>query len=91
MYCQYCGKIIDDDYCDCDDEWEDDYDVDDKQLKIMIAKITTEIEYKQVMELIETYLQKATEHGGFHTLKKEEADELQRLSLLAEDYEDNHH
>lgn len=29
MYCPYCGKLRDDDYCDCDDEWEDDYDEDD--------------------------------------------------------------
>ncbi len=55
----------------------------------MITKIRTEVQYKQVMELIETYLQKATEQGGFHTLKKKDADELQSLSLLAEDYEDN--
>ncbi len=51
-------------------------------------KIRTEVQYKQAMELIETYLQKATEQGGFHTLKKKDADELQSLSLLAEDYED---
>lgn len=55
----------------------------------MITKIRTEKQYKQVMELIEGFLQKATEQGGFHTLKKKDADELAHLSLLAEDYEDN--
>jgi hypothetical protein len=24
MFCQYCGKLIKDDYCDCDNDWEDD-------------------------------------------------------------------
>lgn len=55
----------------------------------MITKIRTEKQYKQVMELIETFLQKATEQGGFHTLKKKDADELARLSSLSEEYEDN--
>ncbi len=54
-----------------------------------MIKIRTEIQYKQVMKLIETYLQKATEQGGFHTLKNKDADELHTLGLLAEDYEDN--
>ena len=55
----------------------------------MITKIRTDSQYKQVMALIESYLKKATTQGGFHTLKKKEADELQSLSLLAEAYEDN--
>jgi HTH-type transcriptional regulator/antitoxin HigA len=55
----------------------------------MINKIRSEVQYKQVMELIEKYLQKATAQGGFHTLKKKEADELHSLSVLAEEYEDN--
>lgn len=55
----------------------------------MITKIRTEKQYNQVMELIETFLKKATEQGGFHTLKKKDADELARISLLAEDYENN--
>ncbi len=55
----------------------------------MINRIRTDRQYNQVMELIETFLKKATEQGGFHTLNKKDADELQRLSLLAEEYEDN--
>lgn len=55
----------------------------------MIDKIRTERQYKQIMELIENYLQKATEKGGFHNLNKKDADELQRLTLMAADYEDN--
>lgn len=55
----------------------------------MIDKIRNDKQYKQVMLLIERYIQKATEGGGFHTLDAVEADELERLSLLAEKYEDN--
>lgn len=30
IFCPYCGKQINGDYCDCDDDWEDDdYDEDD--------------------------------------------------------------
>jgi antitoxin component HigA of HigAB toxin-antitoxin module len=54
----------------------------------MIDKIRTDIQYKQVMALIETFLQRATEQGGFHTLKKKDSDELHRLSILAQAYED---
>jgi HTH-type transcriptional regulator/antitoxin HigA len=55
----------------------------------MIDKIRTDIQYKQVMALIETFLGKATQQGGFHTLRKKDADELQRLSILAQAYEDD--
>lgn len=55
----------------------------------MTYKINTEAEYKQVMEKIETYLQKATKNGGFHTLAPEERDNLQHLSRMAEAWEDN--
>lgn len=55
----------------------------------MITKIRTDIQYKQVMTLIEALLKKATEQGSFHTFKKKDSDELKHLSLLAEDYEDN--
>lgn len=55
----------------------------------MIYKITSEEEYKQVMETIEMYLLKATRTGGFHGLDKEERDSLQTLSKLAESWEDD--
>ena len=55
----------------------------------MISKIRNEAQYNQVMALIESFIQKATKGGGFHTLSKKEADELNSLSLLAEHYEDN--
>lgn len=40
------------------------------------------------MELIELFIEKATQEGGFHKLKKKEADELEHLTRLAEKYED---
>jgi hypothetical protein len=46
----------------------------------MTYKINSEEDYRQVMEKIETYLQKATKSGGFHTLASEERDNLQHLS-----------
>jgi HTH-type transcriptional regulator/antitoxin HigA len=55
----------------------------------MIDKIRNEIQYNQVMKLIEKYIQQATDGGGFHSLGKKETDELEKLSLLAEYYEDN--
>lgn len=54
----------------------------------MIGKIRNEKQYNQVMTLIEGYLQKATDGGGFKALNRKEADELEKLSLLAERYED---
>lgn len=54
----------------------------------MISKIRNEKQYQQVMELIEGYLQRATDGGGFQALSQREADELEKLSLLAERYED---
>lgn len=47
-----------------------------------------ETEYRQLMVHIETFLQKATTGGGFDSLTPEEGDELARLSVLAETYED---
>ncbi|WP_244821704.1 helix-turn-helix domain-containing protein [Dyadobacter pollutisoli] len=41
------------------------------------------------MKLIENYIQQATDGGGFHSLGEKETDELEKLSLLAEYYEDN--
>lgn len=55
----------------------------------MSYKINSEVEYRQVMDKVETYLQKATRGGGFQSLPSGEQDELQRLSLLAEAWEDN--
>ncbi|WAC39227.1 helix-turn-helix domain-containing protein [Pedobacter sp. SL55] len=55
----------------------------------MITKIRTEAQYGEVMKLIEKYLAKATKAGGFSELNKTEREDLQKLSLLAEDYEDN--
>jgi HTH-type transcriptional regulator/antitoxin HigA len=54
----------------------------------MIYKIKSEDDYRQVMERIETYLQKATRQGGFHSLLPEERDSLRDLSQLAESWED---
>jgi len=55
----------------------------------MIDKIRNEAQYQQIMGLIEKYIEKAAEQGGFHALQKAETKELERLSLLAEQYEDN--
>jgi HTH-type transcriptional regulator/antitoxin HigA len=55
----------------------------------MTYKINSEEEYRQVMEKIESYLQKATKSSGFHTLAPEERDNLQHLSRMAEAWEDN--
>jgi HTH-type transcriptional regulator/antitoxin HigA len=55
----------------------------------MIDKIRNEIQYGQVMKLIEGYIQKATDGGGFHSLNETESLELKKLTTLAEYYEDN--
>ena len=55
----------------------------------MISKIRTEAQYDQIMHLIETFLKKATDGGGFHSLSEAESNELEKLSLLAAHYEDN--
>jgi len=55
----------------------------------MIDKIRNEAQYEQVMALIEKFIAKATENGGFNALSAIEAEELSQLSLLAEQYEDN--
>ncbi|SMC75663.1 helix-turn-helix domain-containing protein [Pedobacter africanus] len=54
----------------------------------MISKIRTEAQYHQIMQLIETFIKKATDNGGFHTLTEAESNELEQLSVLAEQYED---
>ena len=55
----------------------------------MITKIRTDKDYKVVMKSIEGLLDTATKKGGFHKLSKSEAAILERLSKLAEDFEDN--
>jgi HTH-type transcriptional regulator / antitoxin HigA len=58
--------------------------------KMMIRKeLKTQSGYVTVMTTIEKTLQKVTQKGGFSGLSPEEADELQRLSLLAETYENS--
>jgi len=55
----------------------------------MIDKIRNEAQYSQVIALIEGFIKKATEGGGFNSLAKTDAEELSSLGLLAEQYEDN--
>ena len=55
----------------------------------MIDKIRTEVQYNQVMALIEKFIEKATNSGGFNFLYESEKEELGKLSKLAEQYEDN--
>lgn len=55
----------------------------------MIDKIRNEAQYSQIMKLIEGFITKATDAGGFHALDEKESDELHQLTLLAEAYEDN--
>ena len=54
----------------------------------MQYKINSQEEYQQVMERVESYLQKSTVQGGLHTLLANEKEELRHLSLLAEAWED---
>jgi HTH-type transcriptional regulator/antitoxin HigA len=55
----------------------------------MIDKIRNEAQYNEVKVLIEKFIAKATDIGGFNFLTDEEKEELSNLSLLAEQYEDN--
>jgi HTH-type transcriptional regulator/antitoxin HigA len=55
----------------------------------MITKIRNKEQYDQIILIIEGFIKKATEAGGFHSLSPSESDELGRLSLLAEHYEDD--
>ena len=54
----------------------------------MITKIRTAKDFAAVMKNIEELLNTATEKGGFHKLSKSESGMLEKLSLLAETYED---
>ncbi|HMQ49134.1 MAG TPA: helix-turn-helix domain-containing protein [Saprospiraceae bacterium] len=55
----------------------------------MSAKIMSSTEYKRIMTLIEQFLNKATDGGGFSALSEADTAELKRLSLLAEAWEDS--
>jgi HTH-type transcriptional regulator/antitoxin HigA len=54
-----------------------------------IAPPLNEAQYNQVMALIEKFIAKATDLGGFNFLTQQEQKELSSISLLAEQYEDN--
>lgn len=56
----------------------------------MITHIQTEADYRQVQAEVETYLQKATQGGGFASLSEEDDRELLRLSHLMKAYEEEH-
>ena len=53
----------------------------------MITEIKTETDYRQVQTDVETYLQKATQGGGFASLTEADDRELLRLSHLMRAYE----
>lgn len=53
----------------------------------MIDKIRTQEQYDAIMKMIEKCIQKATKLGGFHALNNQGEKELNRLTLLANDYE----
>lgn len=50
--------------------------------------IHSQEDYQRVMERVEIYLKKATQEGGFHKLEPTERADLQRLSRMAEVWED---
>ena len=54
----------------------------------MITKIRTAAQYSHVMQIIEGFLQKATQGGGFQSLSPQEVEELQQLSQMTEVWED---
>ena len=53
----------------------------------MLDKIRTKEQYEAIMLMIEKYISKATKLGGFHALCKKDEKELERLTLMASDYE----
>lgn len=53
----------------------------------MLDKIRTKEQYEAIMLMIEKYITKATKLGGFHALSKREEKELEKLTLLANDFE----
>jgi len=56
---------------------------------VKTEKINTNKEYEEVMKRIEKLLQKSTQNGGFDSLASDEVQNLQKLSLMAEKYEDS--
>jgi antitoxin component HigA of HigAB toxin-antitoxin module len=55
----------------------------------MLDKIRNKNQYNQVTKLIDLLLTKATEGGGFGSLSKKESKELDILSKLVAEYEEN--
>lgn len=55
-----------------------------------MTHIQTEADYRQVQAEVETYLQKATQGGGFASLSEDDDRELLRLSHLMKAYEEKH-
>jgi len=53
------------------------------------GQINSKKEYDDVMKRIEKQLQKSTKSGGFKNLPASEVKALQKLSLMAEKYEDS--
>lgn len=53
----------------------------------MLDKIRSKEQYEAINQMIEKYIIKATELGGFHTLSFKEECELSRISFLARDFE----
>ncbi len=53
----------------------------------MLDKIRSKEQYEAINQLIEKYIIKATELGGFHALSFKEECELSRISFLARDFE----
>ena len=51
--------------------------------------VKTREEYDDVMKKIEGYIRKSTKLGGFENLSKKDTNELAKLSLMAEEYEDS--
>ena len=55
----------------------------------MLDKIRNKNQYNQVTKLIDLLLAKATDGGGFSSLTKKESKELEALSRLVAEYEEN--
>jgi HTH-type transcriptional regulator/antitoxin HigA len=55
----------------------------------MLDKIRTQGQYEKIMQMIEAFLSKATDGGGFHSLSEKEQNELDHLSRLAASFEKN--
>ena len=55
----------------------------------MIDKIRNKNQYNQITKLIDLLLTKATKGGGFASLNKKESKELDVMSKLVADYEEN--